>query len=94
MDTDYVIYTVSIPFSYYFYLYTQAGAFEVLGAHYGGEVKMEAVRRIQPAIINCRGENFFKAQQYGRWIVLNKKKPTRALGEQVGKIAVQTDRNN
>ena len=41
------------------------------------------MRKIHPALINCRKENFFKAQQYGRWIVLNRADPTGMLGEQV-----------
>ena len=40
-------------------------------------------RKIQPALINCRNDNFFKAQQYGRWIILNRQNPTEMLGEQV-----------
>jgi hypothetical protein len=59
---------------------------EVLGAQYGGKAasaESEGMRKIHPALINCRKENFFKAQQYGRWIVLNRSNPTGTLGERV-----------
>lgn len=58
----------------------------MLGAQYGGPITQDKTRKIQPAIVNCRRENFFKAQQYGRWIILNRKNPTSTLGEQVGRI--------
>jgi hypothetical protein len=40
-------------------------------------------RIIHPALVNCRRNNFFKAQQYGRWIVLNQKNPGGTIGTQV-----------
>jgi hypothetical protein len=71
-------------------VWLQAGVHEVLGAQYGGNASVPAshsaengMRKIHPALINCRKENFFKAQQYGRWIVLNRANPTGMLGERV-----------
>ena len=62
----------------------QAGVHEVLGAQYGGKtLGSDGKRKIEPALINCRNDSFFKAQQYGRWIVLNRENPTEMLGEQV-----------
>ncbi len=58
---------------------------EVLGAHYsGGHIELNRKRKIHPALINCRRQNIFKAQQYGRWILLNKEKPIETIGMHVG----------
>lgn len=58
---------------------------EVLGAQYsgGGPIVANETRKLHPSLINSRKENFFKAQQYGRWIVLNRSSPTDSLGERV-----------
>lgn len=62
----------------------QAGAHEVLGAQYGGgTISADGARKLKPSLINCRRENAFKAQQYGRWIVLNRENPSDTLGDQV-----------
>ncbi len=62
----------------------QAGQHEILGAHYGGGPAVhDTTRVIKPALVNCRKANFVKAQQYGRWIVLNYKNPGGSVGEQV-----------
>ena len=62
----------------------QAGAHEVLGAQYGGgTISADGTRKLKPSLINCRRENAFKAQQYGRWIVLNRENPSETLGDQV-----------
>lgn len=74
----YILHTHSELFS------GKAGVNEVLGAQYGGKTPgQEGKRKIEPALINCRNDNFFKAQQYGRWIILNRQNPTEMLGEQV-----------
>lgn len=65
-------------------VWLQAGQHEILGAHYGGGPAVhDTTRVIQPALVNCRKANFVKAQQYGRWIVLNYKNPGGSVGEQV-----------
>eukprot|EP01041_Mallomonas_annulata_P004544 gene4544-9016_t len=65
-------------------VWLQAGVNEVVGAQYGGKVeKSEELRTIHPSLINCRRANLFKAQQYGRWIVLKANSPAKSLGEQV-----------
>lgn len=65
-------------------VWLQAGQHEILGAHYScGPGTNEMTRQIHPALINCRRNNFFKAQQYGRWIVLNQGHPSEKMGEQV-----------
>jgi hypothetical protein len=57
---------------------------EVLGAQYGGGgISADGTRKLKPSLINCRRENAFKAQQYGRWIVLNRENPSDSLGDQV-----------
>ncbi len=58
---------------------------EVLGAHYsGGVIELNRKRKIHPALISCKRHNIFKAQQYGRWILLNKEKPIETIGAHVG----------
>jgi len=65
-------------------LWLQAGVHEVLGAQFGGGViSADGTRKLKPSLINCRRENAFKAQQYGRWIVLNRENPSETLGDQV-----------
>ena len=65
-------------------LWLQAGVHEVLGAQYGGgAISADGTRKLKPSLINCRRENAFKAQQYGRWIVLNRENPSDTLGDQV-----------
>jgi hypothetical protein len=77
--------------------YFQAGVNEVLGAQYRGKtLGDDGKRKIEPALINCRNDNFFKAQQYGRWIILNRQNPTEMLGEQVAHFpsVIGSFRNN
>eukprot|EP01034_Spumella_vulgaris_P032544 gene32544-40156_t len=62
-------------------LWLQAGHFEVLGAQYGSLVDQK--REIQPALISCKRQSMFKAQQYGRWIVLNRGDPMGTMGQPV-----------
>jgi hypothetical protein len=68
-----------------------ASGFEVLGAFF--EMKLKFTKetsgmggQIKPALISCRKSHIFKAQQYGRWIVLNKADPIGTLGQQVGHL--------
>jgi hypothetical protein len=67
-------------------IWLQAGQHEVLGANYvSSSTNANGVetgeRKIKPALINCRRNNIFKAQQYGRWIVLNRDMPTETIGQ-------------
>lgn len=62
-------------------LWLQAGHHDVLGAQYGTLVDQK--RTIQPALVSCKRASMFKAQQYGRWIVLNRNKPMETLGQPV-----------
>ena len=62
-------------------LWLQAGMLDVLGAQYGTLVDQK--RTIQPALVSCTRKNMFKAQQYGRWIVLNRNQPMQTLGKPV-----------
>jgi hypothetical protein len=62
-------------------LWLQAGHHDVLGAQYGTLVDQK--RTIQPALVSCRRASMFKAQQYGRWIILNRAKPMQTLGQPV-----------
>lgn len=65
-------------------VWLQAGHYEVLGANYvSGPAKKHESRKLHPALINCFRENMFKAQQYGRWIILNRGNPTSSIGEHV-----------
>ena len=65
-------------------IWLQAGQHEVLGAQYGGgPLGSQTKRKIHPSLINCRRENVFKAQQYGRWIVLNRDDPLGKVGRPV-----------
>lgn len=58
---------------------------DVLGAFYEMKSKEGASGgHIKPALISCRKNHMFKAQQYGRWIVLNKDDPIGTLSQQVG----------
>ena len=61
---------------------------DVLGAFYEMNVRSGSGvgGQIKPALISCRKNHIFKAQQYGRWIVLNKKDPIGTLGHQVGHL--------
>lgn len=63
-------------------LWLQAGPTTVLGARYGSLVDQK--RAIQPALISCKRQNMFKANQYGRWIILNREDPMGTLGNMVG----------
>lgn len=62
-------------------LWLQAGNHDVLGAQYGTLVDQK--RTIQPALVSCKRASMFKAQQYGRWIVLNRVDPMGTLGQPV-----------
>jgi hypothetical protein len=62
-------------------LWLQAGLGFVLGAQYGSLIDQK--REIQPTLVSCKRQSMFKAQQYGRWIVLNKENPMRTLGKPV-----------
>ncbi len=62
-------------------LWLQAGHNEVLGAQYGSLVDQK--REIQPSLISCKRQSMFKAQQYGRWIVLNRENPMGTMGQPV-----------
>lgn len=62
-------------------LWLQAGPTTVLGARYGTLVDQK--RAIQPALISCKRQNMFKANQYGRWIILNRDNPMGTLGKMV-----------
>jgi hypothetical protein len=62
-------------------LWLQAGPTTVLGARYGSLVDQK--RAIQPALISCKRQNMFKANQYGRWIILNRDDPMGTLGKMV-----------
>ena len=65
-------------------IWLQAGEFTVLGAFYsGGPVVAHESRRIHPGLISCRREDAYKAQQYGRWIVLNAENPIESIGKPV-----------
>jgi hypothetical protein len=65
-------------------VWLQAGLFDVLGASFiGAPSEAGSSRKIRPALINSRRENMFKAQQYGRWIVLNRDNPIGSIGQQV-----------
>lgn len=65
-------------------VWLQAGQHEVLGANYIAKAdSKDKQKRFRPALINCRRENIFKAQQYGRWIILNKEAPRTSIGELV-----------
>jgi hypothetical protein len=65
-------------------LWLQAGPGFVLGAQYGSLVDQK--REIQPALVSCKRTSMFKAQQYGRWIVLNKDDPVGTLGKPIGHL--------
>eukprot|EP01033_Poteriospumella_lacustris_P011140 gene11140-7927_t len=56
-------------------------ASSVLGAVYGSLVDKK--REIQPALVSCKRAVMFKAQQYGRWIILNRDDPMGTLGKPV-----------
>jgi hypothetical protein len=62
-------------------LWLQAGPHDVLGAQYGTLVDQK--RTIQPALVSCKRASMFKAQQYGRWIVLKRDNPMANLGKPV-----------
>jgi len=62
-------------------LWLQAGNHDVLGAQYGTLVDQK--REIQPALVSCKRHSMFKAQQYGRWIVLKRDQPMANLGQPV-----------
>ncbi len=62
-------------------LWLQAGHGFVLGAQYGTLVDQK--REIQPALVSCKRQSMFKAQQYGRWIILNQEEPIKMLGRPV-----------
>lgn len=62
-------------------LWLQAGPGFVLGAQYGTLVDQK--REIQPALVSCKRQSMFKAQQYGRWIILNQEEPIKTLGRAV-----------
>jgi hypothetical protein len=62
-------------------LWLQAGLGFVLGAQYGSLIDQK--REIQPTLVSCKRQSMFKAQQYGRWIVLNKENPMGTLGKPV-----------
>ena len=63
---------------------------EVLGAFYDMKLRNNSDDpnggRIRPAVISCRKSHVFKAQQYGRWILLNQEDPIGKLGQQVGHL--------
>ena len=68
-------------------VWLQAGDFAVLGAYYdtrqvNGKID-QSTRQIKPGLINCRRENHYKAQQYGRWIILNAQDPIDLIGKPV-----------
>lgn len=63
-------------------LWLQSGPTTVLGAQYGSLVDQK--REIQPSLISCKRQHMFKAQQYGRWIILNRDNPMGKLGQPVG----------
>jgi hypothetical protein len=65
-------------------LWLQAGTTAVLGASYGSLVDQK--RAIQPALISCKRQNMFKANQYGRWIILNRDNPMGTLGSTVSHL--------
>lgn len=56
----------------------------VLGAVYGSLIDKK--REIQPALVSCKRSVMFKAQQYGRWIILNRDDPMGTLGKAVGHL--------
>ena len=65
---------------------------EVLGAFYDMKLRNNSDDpngnggKIRPALISCRKSHLFKAQQYGRWILLNQEDPIGKLGQQVGHL--------
>ena len=65
-------------------LWLQSGPTTVLGARYGSLVDQK--REIQPSLISCKRQHMFKAQQYGRWIVLNRDDPMGKLGQPIGHL--------
>lgn len=62
-------------------LWLQAGHFDVLGAQYGSLVDQK--RAITPALVSCKRASMLKAQQYGRWIILNRVEPMKTIGRPV-----------
>lgn len=54
---------------------------QLSGAQYGTLVDQK--RTIQPALVSCKRASMFKAQQYGRWVILNRSKPMETLGQPV-----------
>ncbi len=64
-------------------VWLQAGNSEVLGAKFSGTIQEGSGRKLKPTLINCKRNNMFKAQQYGRWIVVNKSNPSSTVGKTV-----------
>ncbi len=64
-------------------VWLQAGQHEVLGALFSGQITEGQGRSIRPTLISSRRSNMFKAQQYGRWIIINRKDPLGAVGKPV-----------
>lgn len=59
-------------------LWLQFGANFVLGAKYGTlqEGSSEGgARSLKPSLVSCKRQSMFKAQQYGRWIILKRGDP-------------------
>lgn len=65
-------------------IWLQAGANDLLGAAYSGLVSDGTGRKLRPALISNAIENRYKASQYGRWIILNRKFPVETIGRPVG----------
>ena len=63
-------------------VWLQAGASEVLGAMFSGKIAAKG-RTLNPSLISSKRTNMFKAQQYGRWLLLNKNDPVGTIGQAV-----------
>ena len=66
-------------------IWFHTGQESVLGAQFlatGNENDRKRV--IHPALISSKKTDMLKAQQYGRWIILNREDPVKTIGESVG----------
>lgn len=66
-------------------IWFHTGQESVLGAQFLDTGLQDSRKRvIHPALISSKKIDLFKAQQYGRWIVLNRENPLKTIGQTVG----------
>jgi hypothetical protein len=64
-------------------VWMQASGSEVLGACFTGNISAGQGRKLLPTMIKTNRRNMFRAQQYGRWILVNKDDPVGTRGQVV-----------